>query len=75
MSFQFVSYKGIRFHHIESKQNKLYNLITSKMKIETEDGILNTKTETMKLKMKHRNAMFHSFKSLVINVLSRKNET
>ena len=26
----------------------------------------------MKLKMKHRNAMFHSFKSLVINVLPRK---
>ncbi len=29
----------------------------------------------MKLKLKHRNAMFHSFKSLIINVLSRKNET
>ena len=29
----------------------------------------------MKLKMKHKNAMFHSFKSLVINVLPRKNET
>ena len=28
-----------------------------------------------RLQMKHRNAMFHSFKSLVINVLSRKNET
>ncbi|GEM_PF-1973614 len=28
----------------------------------------------MKLKMKHKNAMFHSLKSLVINVLSRKNE-
>ena len=62
----------IRFHHIESKKT---NLITSKIKIETGDWILNTKTETMKLKMKHRNAMFHSFKSLIINVLSRKNET
>ena len=29
----------------------------------------------MKLKMKHKNAMFHSFKLLIINVLSRKNET
>ena len=29
----------------------------------------------MKLKMKHKNAMFHGFKSLTINVLSRKNET
>ena len=67
-----MSYKVIRFHHIESKQNKLYNLITLKKKIETEDWILNTKTETMKLKMKHKNAMFHSLKSLVINVLSRK---
>ena len=29
----------------------------------------------MKLKMKHKNAMFHSFKSLIINVLPHKNET
>ena len=45
------------------------------MKIETGDWILNAKTETMKLKMKHRSRMFQPSKVLIINKLKHKNET